>query len=30
MVGKFVPVLHNYIGVKGGSGVASLFSGGLK
>lgn len=30
MVGKFAPVLQNYIGGKGGSGVASLFAGALK
>jgi hypothetical protein len=30
MAGKFVPVLENYIGGKGGSGVASLFAGALK
>ena len=30
MVGKFAPVMQNYIGSKGGSGVASLFAGALK
>jgi len=30
MAGKFVPILENYIGSKGGSNVASLFSGALK
>jgi hypothetical protein len=30
MAGKFVPILQNYVGSKGGSGVASLFSGALK
>jgi hypothetical protein len=30
MAGKFVPVLKNYIGGKGGSSVASLFAGALK
>ena len=30
MVGKFAPIMQNYIGSKGGSGVASLFSGALK
>lgn len=30
MVGKFAPIMQKYIGSKGGSGVASLFSGALK
>ena len=30
MVGKFVPVMQNYIGAKGGSSTASLFAGALK
>jgi len=30
MVGKFAPIIENYIGSKGGSGVASLFGGALK
>jgi hypothetical protein len=30
MVGKFAPVLQNYIGAKGGSGTAALFSSVLK
>lgn len=30
MVGKFVPVIQNYIGSKGGSKTAALFSGALK
>jgi hypothetical protein len=30
MVGKFAPIMQNYLGSKGGSGVASLFSGALK
>jgi len=30
MAGKFVPVLQNYIGAKGGSSVAGLFAGALK
>ena len=30
MAGKFVPVLQNYIGSKGGSNVANLFAGALK
>ena len=29
MIGKFVPVMKNFIGAKGGSGVASIFSGAL-
>ena len=30
MAGKFMPVMQNYIGSKGGAGVASLFAGALK
>lgn len=30
MVTKFVPVMQNYIGAKGGSSTASLFAGALK
>ena len=30
MAGKFVPVIQNYIGSKGGSSAASLFAGALK
>jgi hypothetical protein len=30
MIGKFAPVLEKYVGAKGGSGAASLFSGALK
>jgi len=30
MVGKFVPVLQNYIGSKGGSSTAAMFAGALK
>ena len=30
MIGKFAPVMQNYIGSKGGAGVASLFAGALK
>ena len=30
MIGKFAPIMQNYLGSKGGSGVASLFSGALK
>jgi hypothetical protein len=30
MVGKFAPIIENYIGSKGGSGVSSLFAGALK
>jgi len=30
MIGKFAPIMQNYIGKKGGSGLASLFSGALK
>ena len=30
MVGKFLPVMKNFIGAKGGSGVASIFSGAMK
>jgi|SRR5215831_10268036 len=30
MVGKFAPIIENYLGSKGGSGVASLFGGALK
>src|SRR5512146_1215480 len=30
MVSKFAPIMQNYIGTKGGSGLASIFSGALK
>lgn len=30
MIGKFVPVMEKYVGAKGGSSTASLFSGALK
>ena len=30
MAGKFMPIMENYIGSKGGSGVASMFAGALK
>ena len=30
MISKFAPIMQNYLGSKGGSGVASLFSGALK
>ena len=30
MIGKFAPIMQNYIGAKGGSGVASMFAGVLK
>ena len=30
MIGKFAPIMQNYVGKKGGSGLASLFSGALK
>ena len=30
MVSKFAPIMQNYLGTKGGPGVASIFSGALK